>query len=59
MLKKWFPAFSIPGSLNLKKILKDNSGKKGKNVEIKNTDTAFLQYTGRYYWPFQRSRVNS
>ena len=45
-VKKMVPAFSIPGSLNLKKILKDNSGKKGKNVEIKNTDTAFLQYTG-------------
>ena len=45
-IKKMVPAFSIPGSLNLKKILKDNSGKKGKNVEIKNTDTAFLQYTG-------------
>ena len=45
-VKKMVPAFSIPGSLNLKKILKDNNGKKGKNVEIKNTDTAFLQYTG-------------
>ena len=45
-VKKMVPAFSIPGSLNLKKILKDNSGKKGKNIEIKNTDTAFLQYTG-------------
>ena len=38
-VKKMVPAFSIPGSLNLKKILKDKSGKKGKNVEIKNTDT--------------------
>ena len=45
-VKKMVPAFSIPGSVNLKKILKDNSGKKGDNVEIKNTDTAFLQYTG-------------
>ena len=45
-IKNMVPAFSIPGSLKLKKILKDNSGKKGKNVEIKNTDTAFLQYTG-------------
>jgi len=45
-VKKMVPAFSIPGSLNLKKILKDNSGKKGENIEIKNTDTAFLQYTG-------------
>ena len=45
-IKKMVPAFSIQGSLHLKKILKDNSGKKGKNVEIKNTDTAFLQYTG-------------
>ena len=45
-VKKMVPSFSIPGSLNLKKILKDNSGKKGNNIEIKNTDTAFLQYTG-------------
>ena len=45
-VKKMVPAFSIPGSINLKNILKDNSGKKGENIEIKNTDTAFLQYTG-------------
>ena len=45
-VKKMVPAFSIPGSLNLKKILKDNTGKRGEDIEIKNTDTAFLQYTG-------------
>jgi hypothetical protein len=43
------PAFSIPGSLNLKKILKDNSGKKGKKFEIKNTGYSFLTVYWWYY----------
>ena len=45
-IKKMVPSYSLPGSISLKSILKDNSGKKGNSVSINNNDTAFLQYTG-------------
>ena len=45
-IKKMVPSYSIPGSISLKNILKENSGKKGTSVSINNDDTAFLQYTG-------------
>ena len=45
-VKKMVPSYSLPGSISLKNILKENSGKKGTSVSINNKDTAFLQYTG-------------
>ena len=45
-VKKMVPAYSLPGNIPLKNILKENRGKKGKNIDIKAEDTAFLQYTG-------------
>jgi long-chain acyl-CoA synthetase len=45
-VKKMVPSYSLPGSISLKNILKENSGKKGDFVNINNSDTAFLQYTG-------------
>ena len=45
-VKKMVPAYSLPGNISLKKILKENKGKKGKPVVINAEDTAFLQYTG-------------
>ncbi len=44
--KKMVPSYSLPGSIPLKNILKENSGKKGTSITINNNDTAFLQYTG-------------
>ena len=41
------PAYSLyQENIPLKKILKENKGKKGTSVSINNEDTAFLQYTG-------------
>ena len=45
-IKKMVPSYSLPGSISLKNILKENNGKKGTSVSINNNDTAFLQYTG-------------
>ena len=45
-IKKMVPSYSLPGSISLKNILKENSGKKVTSVSINNNDTAFLQYTG-------------
>ncbi|MDG1238910.1 MAG: AMP-binding protein [Flavobacteriales bacterium] len=45
-VKKMVPDFSLAESVSLKKILKENRGKKGSSVEIKAIDSAFLQYTG-------------
>ena len=45
-VKKMVPAYSLPGNISLKKILKENKGKKGEPVVINAGDTAFLQYTG-------------
>lgn len=43
---KMVPPFSLPGSLQLKKILTKNTGKTGEKVSLEKSDTAFLQYTG-------------
>jgi len=45
-VKKMVPAYTLPGNISLKKILKENKGKKGEPVVINAEDTAFLQYTG-------------
>ena len=45
-VKKMVPPYSLPGNISLKKILKENKGKKGEPVVINAEDTAFLQYTG-------------
>ena len=45
-VKKMVPDYSLPGNISLKKILKENKGKKGESVVINAEDTAFLQYTG-------------
>lgn len=45
-VKKMVPAYSLPGNISLKKIFKENKGKKGEPVVINAEDTAFLQYTG-------------
>jgi len=45
-VKKMVPSYSLPGSLQLKAILKEHSGKKPEYVDIKSSDLAFLQYTG-------------
>ena len=45
-VKKMVPAYSLPGNISLKKILKENKGKKVEPVVINAEDTAFLQYTG-------------
>jgi long-chain acyl-CoA synthetase len=45
-IKKMVPAFSLPGSIALKGILKESLGNKGEKVELNKEDTAFLQYTG-------------
>lgn len=44
-VKKMVPAFSIKNTIDFRELVKDR-GLKVKPVEIKNTDTAFLQYTG-------------
>ncbi|MEY3084450.1 MAG: hypothetical protein RL037_630 [Bacteroidota bacterium] len=45
-VKKMVPSYSLPGALSLKKILSENKGKKGQQVQISRDDLAFLQYTG-------------
>ena len=45
-VKKMVPAYSLPGNISLKKILKENKGKNVEPVVINAEDTAFLQYTG-------------
>jgi long-chain acyl-CoA synthetase len=45
-IKKMVPSYTISSSIPLKKILSDYKTKKGKSVEIKSGDLAFLQYTG-------------
>jgi len=44
-VKKMVPAFNLPNTIDFREVVKDR-GLKVKPVEIKNTDTAFLQYTG-------------
>ncbi len=45
-IKKMVPAYNIPGAVMYKEALEKGSAVKMKAVEIKNTDVAFLQYTG-------------
>jgi long-chain acyl-CoA synthetase len=45
-IKKMVPPFQLKQAFSLKEILKSNNGKKGKSIELKSTDLAFLQYTG-------------
>lgn len=45
-IKKMVPPYRLQQAFSLKEILKSNHGKKGKTVELKSTDLAFLQYTG-------------
>ena len=45
-VKKMVPKYNLPNAISLKKILKETNGKKGNVVELSNSDTAFLQYTG-------------
>jgi long-chain acyl-CoA synthetase len=44
-VKKMVPKFNLPNTIDFRDVVKDR-GLKPKPVEIKNTDTAFLQYTG-------------
>ena len=45
-VKKMVPAFSLPGSITLKKALAEGSNYSFKPVRTSLTDPAFLQYTG-------------
>ncbi len=45
-VKKMVPAYNIPMGLKLKKILKEGHKLKFSPPQIKNSDIAFLQYTG-------------
>ena len=45
-VKKMVPAYDLPNSISFKSVLKDNSGKSPKQVNITHKDMAFLQYTG-------------
>lgn len=44
-VKKMVPAYNLPNTIDFRDVVKDR-GLKVKPVEIKNTDIAFLQYTG-------------
>lgn len=44
-VKKMVPKYNLPNAIDFRELVKDR-GLKPKPVEIKNTDTAFLQYTG-------------
>ncbi len=45
-IKKVVPAFSLPGSVPLRRALKSESGARLEPVELGYADIAFLQYTG-------------
>jgi long-chain acyl-CoA synthetase len=45
-IKKIVPAFSLPGSVSLRRALKSESGAQLEPVELGYADIAFLQYTG-------------
>jgi len=45
-VKKSVPAFSLPGSVTLRKALREGSKSTVKHVELGFADLAFLQYTG-------------
>lgn len=44
-VKKMVPAYSLPKTIDFRELVKDR-GLKAKPVPLKNTDIAFLQYTG-------------
>lgn len=45
-VKKMVPAYTLQGALNLKQVLKKGATHRFSPVELKQSDTAFLQYTG-------------
>ncbi len=45
-VKKMVPAYDLPNAISFKSVLKDNSGKSPKQVNITHKEMAFLQYTG-------------
>ena len=45
-IKKMVPAFNLPRAISFKNVLNLGAEKNPKEVSIKNTDLAFLQYTG-------------
>jgi len=45
-IKKMVPAYKLPGHLKLKNVLREGRSKVYEKPTIKNTDLAFLQYTG-------------
>ena len=45
-VKKMVPAYDLPNAISFKSVLKDNSGKSPKQVNITHKEKAFLQYTG-------------
>jgi len=45
-IKKVVPAFSLPGSVSLRRALKSGAGARLEAVELGYADIAFLQYTG-------------
>lgn len=45
-IKKVVPAFSLPGSVSLRRALKSEAGARLEAVELGYADIAFLQYTG-------------
>ena len=46
LVKKMVPAYDLPNAISFKSVLKDNSGKSPKRVNITHKEMAFLQYTG-------------
>ncbi|MCL4103781.1 UNVERIFIED_CONTAM: hypothetical protein GTU68_029098 [Idotea baltica] len=45
-IKKMVPKYSLPGHLRLKNVLREGRSKVYEKPVVKNTDVAFLQYTG-------------
>lgn len=45
-VKKMVPAYDLPNAISFKSVLKDNSEKSPKRVNITHKEMAFLQYTG-------------
>ncbi|MDQ0318817.1 long-chain acyl-CoA synthetase [Pararhizobium capsulatum DSM 1112] len=45
-IKKLVPAWSLPGHLSFKTVLASGSGKRLRDPGVKQSDVAFLQYTG-------------
>jgi long-chain acyl-CoA synthetase len=45
-VKRAIPAWSLPGSLNFKQVMKRSAGRRPTDVALSHDDIAFLQYTG-------------